>query len=137
MFVRLGQVVYTLTQFPDDHGRGRSGSRASASRVFSGEGIVLDRAQTRADSEGVLPAIFVDRPAYGAALGNPGRVTGTANVFEAQFRVTLLDAAGTTIADVPAMASCGTGCRGAVRRDRSVRASTGRRPARFGCGMGR
>ena len=60
----------------------------------------------------MLPAIFVDGPAYGSALGNPGRVTGTANVFEAQFRVTLLDAAGTTIADVPAMASCGTGCRG-------------------------
>lgn len=111
MFVRLGQVVYTLTQFPEITAVVFSveGQRVS---VFSGEGIALDSAQTRADGEGVLPAIFVDQPAYGAMLGNPGRVAGTANVFEAQFRVTLLDAAGATIADVPATASCGTGCRG-------------------------
>lgn len=111
MFVRLGQVVYTLTQFPDIASVVFSveGQRVT---VFSGEGIALDRAQTRADSEGVLPAIFVDQPTYGGPFGNPGRVAGTANVFEAQFRITLLDEAGITIADVPATASCGTGCRG-------------------------
>jgi hypothetical protein len=99
MFVRLGQVVFKIEGQPVS--------------VFSGEGIVLDRPQTRADSEGVLPAIFVAQPVYGGSLGNPGRIIGTANVFEAQFRLTLLDAGGTTIADVPAMAACGTGCRGA------------------------
>lgn len=111
MFVRLGQVVFTLTQFPEITSVVFSieGQRVT---VFSGEGIALDRAQTRADSEGILPAIFVDQPVYGGVLGNPGRVGGTANVFEAQFRITLLDAAGATIADVPATASCGTGCRG-------------------------
>jgi len=112
MFVRLGQVVYTLTQFSDI---GAVVFKVEGQRVtvFSGEGIALDRPQTRADSEGVLPAIFVDRPAYGGALGNPASVSGTANVFEAQFQITLLDAAGATIADVPAKATCGTGCRGA------------------------
>jgi germination protein M len=111
MFVRLGQVVYTLTQFPSVQAVvfEIEGQRVT---VFSGEGIALDHPQTRADGAGVLPAIFVDLPAYGGALGNPGRISGTADVFEAQFRVTLLDAAGTTIADVPAKASCGTGCRG-------------------------
>jgi spore germination protein GerM len=112
MFVRLGQVVYTLTQFPDIVAvvfniDGRPVT------VFSGEGIALDRPQTRADSEGVLPAIFVDLPAYGGMLANPGRISGTANVFEAQFRIALLDATGARIADIPARASCGTGCRGA------------------------
>jgi len=112
MFVRLGQVVYTLTQFPTVQSVvfKIEGQRVT---VFSGEGIGLDRPQTRADSGGVLPAIFVDLPAYGGALGNPGRISGTADVFEAQFRVTILDAQGKAVADVPAMASCGTGCRGA------------------------
>lgn len=111
MFVRLGQVVFTLTQFADVRGVvfEIEGKRVTS---FSGEGIVLDRPQTRADSVGMLPAIFVDAPTYRGALGNPGHVTGTADVFEAQFRVTLIDATGTTIADVPVTASCGTGCRG-------------------------
>ncbi len=112
MFVRLGQVVFTLTQFPEIQAV-LFKIEGQAVTVFSGEGIALGRPQTRADSEGVLPAIFVDVPAYGGALGNPGRISGTADVFEAQFRVTLLDAGGTTVADVPAEASCGTGCRGA------------------------
>lgn len=111
MFVRLGQVVFTLTQFPEIQAvafkiEGRPVT------VFGGEGITLDRPQTRADSDGVLPAIFVDLPAYGGALGNPARIGGVADVFEAAFRVTILDAAGTAVADVPAKASCGTGCRG-------------------------
>jgi hypothetical protein len=111
MFVRLGQVVFTLTQFSNVQSV-RFLLEGQPVRVFGDEGIVLDHPQTRADSEGVLPAIFVDQPAHGGMLGNPGRIAGTANVFEARFRVTLLDARGTTISDVPARASCGTGCRG-------------------------
>lgn len=111
MFVRIGQVVFTLTQFPEIQAvdfriEGRPVT------VFGSEGITLDHPQTRADGDGVLAAIFVDQPAYGGALGNPARIGGTADVFEAAFRVTILDAAGTTIADVPTKASCGTGCRG-------------------------
>jgi hypothetical protein len=59
-----------------------------------------------------LPNIYVDRPAYGAGLGNPARIVGSANVFEAQFLITLIDANGTVVAETPAMATCGTGCRG-------------------------
>jgi hypothetical protein len=111
VFVRLGQVVYTLTQFPTVESvvfeiEGRPVT------VFSSEGIVLDGPVGRDDYEDLLPAIFVDRPAYGAGLGNPARITGSANVFEAAFLVTLLDGSGATIAQVPAMATCGTGCRG-------------------------
>jgi germination protein M len=108
---RLGQVVYTLTQFSTVHTvvfqiDGRTVS------VFGSEGISLDGPVGRADYVDLLPAIFVDRPAYGAAIGNPARVAGSANVFEATFRITILDGAGRTLADQQAMATCGSGCGG-------------------------
>jgi hypothetical protein len=108
---RLAQVVYTLTQFPtvDSVAFRVDGQDVD---VFGSEGLVLDGPQARSDYEDLLPDIWVDRPAWGAALGNPGRVTGSANVFEAQFMVTLLDASGRTLYEQPVMATCGTGCRG-------------------------
>jgi sporulation and spore germination protein/immunoglobulin-like protein involved in spore germination len=108
---RLGQVVYTLTQFPSVKSvlfevEGRE------VHAFGGEGAVLDGPVGRSDYDSVLPNIFVDRPAWGAALGNPGRVSGNANVFEATFRITLLDASRKELVDQQAMATCGSGCRG-------------------------
>jgi spore germination protein GerM len=108
---RLAQVVYTLTQFPSVKSvlfevEGRE------VHAFGGEGAVLDGPVRRSDYASFLPAIFVDRPAWGAALGNPGRVTGDADVFEATFRITLLDGNGKQLVDQQAMATCGTGCRG-------------------------
>lgn len=108
---RLGQVTYTLTQFPTVRAvlfqvEGRTVT------TFGSEGIVLDGPQTRKDFEELLPSIFVDRPAFGAAAGNPARVTGNANVFEATFRVALLDGSGKVLVDQRAMATCGSGCRG-------------------------
>jgi germination protein M len=108
---RLGQVVYTLTQFPSVKSvlfevEGRE------VHAFGGEGAVLDGPVGRSDYDYVLPNIFVDRPAWGAALGNPGRVSGNANVFEATFRITLLDGSGKQLVDQQAMATCGSGCRG-------------------------
>ncbi len=110
-FRRLGQVTYTLTQF--------SNVRAVLFQVegrtvttFGSEGIVLDGPQARDDFEDLLPAIFVDRPAWGAAFGNPARVTGNANVFEATLRIAILDRSGQTLVDEFTTATCGTGCRG-------------------------
>jgi germination protein M len=108
---RLAQVVYTLTQFPTV----TSVSFRIEGRpvtVFSGEGVVLDGPVDRADYEYMLPAIFVDRPAYGAAIDNPGRIAGSANVFEATLQVTLLDGPGSVLANRVVTATCGTGCRG-------------------------
>jgi germination protein M len=110
-FYRLGQVVYTLTQFSSVGGvlfqvEGRTVT------TFGPEGIVLDGPQTRADYEDQLPSIFVDRPAFGAAIGNPARIAGNANVFEAVLQITILDEAGRTVYEQFAMATCGTGCRG-------------------------
>jgi hypothetical protein len=98
---RLGQVTYTLTQFP-----------TVKSVVFQIEGVQLADAVSRADYVALLPDIWVDRPAFSAAIGNPAHVTGNADVFEATFRMSILDATGKVIADVQVMASCGSGCRG-------------------------
>jgi hypothetical protein len=108
---RLAQVVYTLTQFGTVtsvvfHVDGEPVT------VFGSEGIVLDGPVGRDRFEHQLPAVFVDRPAYGAQLNNTGKISGTANVFEATFRVTILDGAGRVVADKQVMATCGTGCRG-------------------------
>src|SRR6185369_9123255 len=105
VLTRLGQVVYTLTQFPSVksvvfqiEGETRS--------VFGSEGVVLDGPVGRSDYVQLLPAIWVDRPAYGAAIGNPAHVTGSADVFEATFRISILDGSGKVIADQQVMATC-------------------------------
>ena len=108
---RLAQAVYTLTQFPTVTSvlfqvEGRTVT------VFGSEGIVLDGPVGRAADLDLLPDIFVDRPAYGATIGNPARITGNAGVFEATFRIALLDAKGAILVDQQVMATCGTGCRG-------------------------
>jgi hypothetical protein len=111
VLTRLGQVVYTLTQFPSVKSvvfqiEGETKS------VFSNEGVVLDGPVDRPDYVQLLPAIWVDRPAYGAAIGNPAKVTGSSDVFEATFRIAILDGSGKVLADQQVMATCGTGCRG-------------------------
>jgi hypothetical protein len=111
VLTRLGQMVYTLTQFPTVKSVVFQ-IEGVTSKTFSSEGVVLDKPVTRADYVGLLPDIWVDRPAFNAAIGNPAHVTGNANVFEATFRIAILDGSGKTITDVQAMASCGTGCRG-------------------------
>lgn len=124
---RVAQVVYTLTQFTTVD-RVNFKLDGKPVKVLSGmpdpesgasEAIALDMPVTRATSrdhysyrDHFLPLIFVDRPAWGAALLNPGRVTGLANVDEAQFRITLLDHNDKVLVDVPVAASCGTGCWG-------------------------
>jgi hypothetical protein len=111
VLMRLGQVVYTVTQFPSVKSVlfQIEGETASA---FSGQGVVLDKPVGRADYVQLLPAVWLDRPAYGAALGNPAHVTGSADVFEATFRIAIVDASGKVLADQQAMATCGSGCRG-------------------------
>ncbi len=124
---RVAQVVYTLTQFttvdrvtfkldgkPVKVLFGMPDPESGAS-----EAIAMDKPVTRATDrdhysyrDHFLPLIFVDRPEWGAALLNPGRVTGLANVYEAQFRITLLDRNDKVLVDVPVLASCGTGCWG-------------------------
>ena len=109
---RLAQVVYTLTQFATVN-RVNFKLEGKPVTVFSSEEVVLDKPVTRATyRDRYLPLIFVDSPAWGAALLNPGRVTGLANVFEGQFRIAVLDGNDKVLVDAPVRASCGTGCWG-------------------------
>ena len=88
------------------------------------EGVDPAKGLGRADFVSLLPDIWVDRPAWNAAIGNPAHVTGSADVFEATFRISIVDASGKVIADDQAMATCGSGCRGTF--DTSVAYSVSR-----------
>ena len=121
---RLAQVVYTLTQFSTVD-RVNFKLEGKPVTVFTSEEIVLDKPVTRATyRDRYLPLIFVDRPAWGAALLNPGPVAGLANVFEGQFRIAVLDRNDKVLVDTPVLASCGTGCWGEFDVTLSYRVST-------------
>jgi germination protein M len=111
MQMRLAQVVYTLTQFPTVEGVlfSLDGEQVS---VIGGEGIIVDHPLRRRDFRDLLPAILVTSPALGQRVDNPVTIAGTANVFEANVSVEILDASGKEIARTFTTASCGTGCRG-------------------------
>lgn len=111
MFVRLDQLVYTVTQFPEITGVNLQLDGVPVT-TFSSEGLELPVPLRRDDSYDQLPAIFIDSPAWGGTLANPAHVHGLSNVFEAQFKIELDDASGALLAGVVAMASCGTGCWG-------------------------
>jgi germination protein M len=111
MQTRLGQVVYTLTQFPTVQ-KVSFLLDGTPVNVFSNEGIVLDHPVDRADYANLLPAIEVSKPAEGATVTSPVTVSGTANVFEANVTVEILDDKGTVVGKTFTTATCGTGCRG-------------------------
>jgi len=111
MFDRLAQVVYTATQFP--------GVKAVTFKldgkkvdVFGGEGIILDKPRTRKACEGETPAILIDTPSWRESLASGDPISGTANVFEAVFKIEVRDAGGTIVFADTVKATSGTGTRG-------------------------
>lgn len=116
MQVRLGQVVYTLTQFPTVK---RVSFRLDGTpvNVFSSEGIVLSHPVGRSDYKDLLPAIVVSKPTPGSRVTSPVTVSGSANVFEANVTVKVLDADGRVVGKTFTTATCGTGCRGTYSVD--------------------
>ena len=118
---RLAQVVYTLTQFGTVD-RVNFKLEGKPVKVLFGipspdegvaDAVVLDKPVTRATyRDRYLPLIFVERPAWGAAMPHPARVTGLANVFEGQFSIALLDRHDKVLVDSAVHASCGSGCWG-------------------------
>jgi len=122
MFARLGQVACTLDQFPTV-GSVRFELDGEPVSVFSGEGIVLDKPVSCGDYQNLAgggsdddggdgkPAIVVESPDPGDSIRSGAKVTGTANVFEAN--VSYLLVANETVYDKGfTTATCGTGCRG-------------------------
>ena len=111
MQMRLAQVVYTLTQFPTVQ-KVRFHLDGRPVNVFSSEGIVLKTPVGRDAYSDLLPAITVDKPAPAAGVTSPVTVSGTANVFEANVTVEILNANGDVVGKTFTTATCGTGCRG-------------------------
>jgi immunoglobulin-like protein involved in spore germination/sporulation and spore germination protein len=111
MTMRLAQVVCTLDQFPTVKGVlfELDGRRID---VLGGEGIVVDHPLTCRNYNDLLPAILVGSPAIGQAVANPVTVSGSANVFEANVTVEIVDSAGRIVGTKFTTATCGTGCRG-------------------------
>jgi|RhiMethySRZTD1v2_1073278.scaffolds.fasta_scaffold01945_20 germination protein M len=111
MNMRIAQVVYTLTQFPTVKGVlfELDGQHVD---VLGGEGVVVDEPVTRKDYRSLMPAILVTDPQIGERVDNPVVVQGSANVFEANVTVEIVDAGGKVVGHTFTTASCGTGCRG-------------------------
>jgi germination protein M len=116
MNMRIAQVVYTLTQFPTVKGVlfSLDGQRVD---VLGGEGVIVDQPVTRRNYKSLLPAILVESPQIGEKVANPVTVSGTANVFEANVSVEIVDASGKVLGSTFTTATCGTGCRGTFSVD--------------------
>jgi hypothetical protein len=112
MFLRIAQVVCTLDQFPTVKGVlfKLDGEPVD---IFSGEGLILDKPVGCGDYDDFLPVILVTTPTAGERVGNPVTIQGSANVFEANVTVVILDENGDEIARTFTTATCGSGCRGA------------------------
>jgi spore germination protein GerM len=128
MTQRFAQVVYTLTQFSTvDRVNFRLDGKPI--KAINAKGAALDRPATRQDYVDILPAIFVDQPSWGGQRTDPVRVSGKANVFEAQFMAALVvwNAQGDRIvAQRSVMATCGTGCWGDFAFSLDVPSNVGR-----------
>ncbi|MEU1273709.1 GerMN domain-containing protein [Streptomyces sp. NPDC005799] len=111
MRARLAQVVFTATRFSGVQ-KVRFEIDGKLVKHLGGEGVVINGPVGRADFEDVCPAVLVESPMIGDTVRTPLRVWGTANTFEAVFRLKVTDAAKHTAADVRVRATSGTGTRG-------------------------
>ena len=114
MQTRLAQIVYTITQFPTVKGVLFS-LDGEPIDVLGGEGVVIDHPLTRGDYADLLPPILVTRPTFEETVASPVVIRGSANVFEANVTVKVLDEDENVIAETFTTATCGTGCRGTYR----------------------
>jgi len=110
MQARVAQVVFTLTRFTAVE---RVSFRLDGTPVtaLGGEGVDVDKVD-RVDYEDLSPAVLVESPRWGEPASTPLRVTGTANTFEAEFKLELKDSTGRVVADKQVMATSGSGTRG-------------------------
>lgn len=114
MTMRIAQVVGTLTRFPTIK-RVAFKLDGVAVESIGGEGLIVSPPVDRGDYEDAFPAILPEEPLPGTRVARPLVVAGTANTFEAEFRVSVRNAAGKVIADQGVMATSGSGTRGTFR----------------------
>lgn len=111
MQLRVGQIVYTGTQFEGIEAVGIliEGERVDA---IGGEGVIVSEPLTRRDFQIVAPAIVVESPKPGDDFASGDEVTGFANVFEATVNLRVVDEDGKVLVETFTTATCGTGCWG-------------------------
>ena len=108
--MRLAQIVYTLTQFPT----------VTKGVIFRIDGVqtctpTLVQANHTRDYGDLLPPILVTSPALNQEVGSPVVLRESANVFEANVGIEILDENGDVLVQRFTTATCGTGCRGTLR----------------------
>ena len=82
---------------------------------------MVDPSVDRDDFEDMLPAILVESPVPGQRITSPVRLSGSANVFEAQFNSQVSNAKGKVLAEKPVKATSGSGTRGSVLGQAALR----------------
>ncbi len=107
---RLAELAFTATQFGAVRGV-RLELDGKPASIFSGEGLVLDHPLRRSAFQDLLPPILLEGPLSGDRVRSPLRVRGSANVFEATFRVRLIRPGGMVVTQRLVRASAGTGTR--------------------------
>jgi hypothetical protein len=118
--MRLAQLVYTLSRVPGVRSV-RLWLEGRRVETFSGEGLEVGDPLTRADFPDFAPydddpPVVLLEPVPGSLVGEPVRVRGTANVFEAQVGLRVRDAGGSVVVQTWTTATCGTGCRGTFEK---------------------
>jgi germination protein M len=109
--MRLAQLTFTLTQFPTID-RVRLRVNGTAVSTLTADQVRVPQPMTRDTFIGLRPAITVWNPPIGSHLQGGVRVSGNADVFEANLRIRVLNAAGKVVGAAATTASCGTGCWG-------------------------
>lgn len=91
MHARLGQLVYTLTQFRDGVEQVTLEMDGDPVTVFSGEGIDVSEPLTRSAFDDLLAPVHVEYPPWEETIEFPMTMRGTAAQSSEGFRVTIVD----------------------------------------------
>lgn len=90
MLLRVSQVAWTITQL-DGIKRVTFSIDGTPVDAIGGEGIIVNPALSREDCEGQAPAILAEQPFVNQKVKSPLVISGSANTFEAQFMVDVVD----------------------------------------------
>jgi len=104
---RLGQVVFTLTQFPTVE-RVSFRIEGSPTTTFGGE-VTIPAESSRDEFGDVTPFILVESVAPGDVITSPVEISGLNNTFESTVRFRIVGADGRTLADTFTTGSGGMG----------------------------
>ncbi|CAB4892823.1 unannotated protein [freshwater metagenome] len=107
VMARVAQVVFTATQFPGID-TVRFSLDGSPITELTGEGYMVDGAK-RLQSVAVLPLVLLEHPYQGETVGQPIRISGVSNTFEATVYYEVLGRDRAVLASGSIMATSGSG----------------------------